>query len=92
MDKRHGNRGPTPVDNTPGVDPRHPAAAIVQDIVNGKARSLERTGMAEINFEIEVEVEGVKVKDNGCIRRDPFSATSAPPSRGRLFDRLTRQE
>lgn len=57
----------------PAVDIRHPAAAMIQDIVMGKARAIERTGVAEIDYNIDVETpDGMKVSDHGTLRRDPF--------------------
>jgi hypothetical protein len=50
------------------------------EIVNSKARALQRTDLAEIDYEVEIEgVDGMKIKDSGTIRRDPYIAP--PPDR-----------
>lgn len=67
--------------NRPPNDVRHPAAAAIQDIVMGKARAIEKTGMAEITYQIEIEApDGMKVKDRGTIRRDPQEMPTLPAS------------
>ena len=62
-------------------DPRHPVAAAIQDLVTGKARAIERTGVAEISYQIEIEApDGLKLRDKGVIRRDPQEMPVLPPS------------